>query len=319
MKLPHWARQYIIPLRIPTPFAVGDVFSYLIKDRKTVLVDCGPYTDEAQEHLKQLLNEEKIAVTDLDEIWLTHGHPDHYGQAAHLADLSGAAIYGHAKEQANFTGNKDQALFLDFFKKHHIPQLFIEQMMEQLQWLQQFSHPIEPDRIDDGSQLSSGRLTVTVKLTPGHAPGHLVFDTGEGIIFGGDLLLGHISTNALINFDPGSGERNRSLLQYRKSLQWIAGKEGLVLPGHGDCIHNIRRIAQRHLREHNARYRNILKRLEEQPMTLMGIAQQLFADAIEEGSIFLVLSEVMGYLDWGIAEGAVIERQTANGIIFKKH
>ncbi len=86
MLLPTQIRDLIIPLRIPTPFAVGDVFSYLIKDEKNVLVDCGHYTAEALSHLKAQLREQGLLVQDIDEIWLTHGHPDHFGQAAHIAE-----------------------------------------------------------------------------------------------------------------------------------------------------------------------------------------------------------------------------------------
>ena len=37
----------IIPLSIPTPFYVGDVNVYLIKEDPVTLIDIGPKTDEA--------------------------------------------------------------------------------------------------------------------------------------------------------------------------------------------------------------------------------------------------------------------------------
>ena len=39
----------IIPLAIPTPFYVGDVNVYLIKEDPLTLIDVGPKTDEAAE------------------------------------------------------------------------------------------------------------------------------------------------------------------------------------------------------------------------------------------------------------------------------
>ncbi|MCW9707573.1 MBL fold metallo-hydrolase [Fodinibius salsisoli] len=317
MLLPSWAREYIYPLRIPTPFAVGDVFSYLIKDEKNVLIDCGYYSKKAEEDLDKLLKEEGLILADLDEIWLTHGHPDHFGQAAHLGNLSGAVIYGHPKEQDNFGGGDNQELFRTFFEEHQIPKTFVNQMIEQLDWLQQFSEPLRPKPIQEGEELSSGSLSVVVKHTPGHAPGHVVFDTQKGLIFGGDLLLEHISTNALINFDPDTEQRNKSLLQYRNSLKWISGQKGVVLPGHGNLIKDIGGVANHHLTEHENRYQKIQMLLEKRPMRLMEIAQRLFAEAIEKGATFLVLSEVMGYLDWGIQEGTMTSEVTSNGIIFK--
>lgn len=293
------------PIRIPTPFDVGDVFSYLITDEKNVLVDCGQFTDDAFSVVGDHLKEHGLTIKDLDEIWLTHGHPDHFGQADRLSSRSGATVYGHRLERANFAANNDGHLFRDFFARHKIPDKYTGQMIEQLEWLQQFQQPIEPEWIAQGDILSSGQMSVVVQPTPGHAPGHVVFSTKDGIIFGGDLLLGHISTNALINFDPDTGERNKSLLQYRESLQWIRKQEGKVLPGHGKIINNIAEVADHHLTEHERRYEKIRKRLDDRPMSLLELSYKTFPDAIKKGAVFLVLSEVLGYLDWGIEEGVI--------------
>lgn len=37
------AARKIIPIRVPTPFAVGDVIVYLVKDEALTLIDCGEY------------------------------------------------------------------------------------------------------------------------------------------------------------------------------------------------------------------------------------------------------------------------------------
>lgn len=295
----------IYSIRIPTPFAVGDVFSYLIKDEKVVLIDCGQYNDRAFEVVTHALKECGMEPADIDEIWLTHGHPDHYGQAARLADGSNARLFGHPKERANFAGNNNSEQFEEFFARHHIPDDYTQQMMEQLDWLQQFQLAIEPEWVDEGDRLTSGNITVEVHVTPGHAPGHVAFETDHGIIFGGDLLLGHISTNALINFDPDTGERNKSLLQYRESLQWIRGQKATVLPGHGKIISDNKAVADHHLREHEKRYHKIRQLIRPRPMGLLELSYQMFPDAIKQGAVFLVLSEVLGYLDWGIEEGVI--------------
>lgn len=301
---------FVHPIRIPTPFAVGDVFCYLIVDDKNVLVDAGQYTDGAFLKISQELNNYGLSVRELDEIWLTHGHPDHFGQAARLAEISGATVFGHPKERANFSGNDDGELFDAFFHAHHIPKDYIQQMVGQLEWLQQFQQAIKPEWVSEGDELTSGKLSATVHHTPGHAPGHIAFRSNQGMIFGGDLLLEHISTNALINFDPDTGRRNKSLLQYRESLKWISVQEALVLPGHGKIIKTPSEVAGHHLDEHEKRYQKIRQLIKQKPMSLMELSNQIFLDAIEEGAIFLVLSEVLGYLDWGIEEGAIHLNET---------
>lgn len=293
------------PIKIPTPFAVGDVYCYLINDQKKILVDCGHLADEAYVLVKKQLGDLGLAIKDIDEIWLTHGHPDHFGQAARLADESGAVVFGHSKERSNFSDYDNRELFDEFFSEHLVPEDHKDFMIEQLDWLQQYQQAITPKWIEEGETLTSGQLSFKVKNTPGHAPGHLTFYADDEIIFGGDNLLEHISTNALINFDPDTGERNRSLLQYRDTLRWIRTLDGLVLPGHGKFISNIEQVADHHLNEHRHRYREICKLLDQRPFSLYELSLKLFPDAVKKGAIFLVLSEVIGYLDWGMEEGVI--------------
>ena len=292
-------------IRIPTPFAVGDVFAYLIIDDKIVLVDTGHYAEDAREVVAEHFGRYGLEIGDLDEIWLTHGHPDHYGQAARLSGQSGATVYGHRKERNNFAADNEGEKFEEFFRKHDIPEAFIEQMVGQLDWLQQYQQSIEPEWVEEGDILSSGSLNAEVHFTPGHAPGHLTFVTDRDMIFSGDLLLGHISTNALINFDADTGRRNRSLLQYRESLRWIRQLQGTVMPGHGEIIRDIGQVADHHLNEHKKRYQKIVELVQGQPMTLMELSLKMFPDAVKSGAVFLVLSEVLGYLDWGVEEGRI--------------
>lgn len=299
--------KYVVPIKIPTPFAVGPVYSYLLKDEKIVLVDCGQYQDKAYNKVRRAFEKQGLELQHMDEIWLTHGHPDHFGQAARLAEESGATIYGHPKESANFTGHNDRTLFADFFRAHGIPQEGIQQMVEQLDWLQQYQQPITPQWITEGDQLTSGELQFTVKHTPGHAAGHVVFAEDNGLIFGGDLLLEHITTNALINFDPDTRRRNKSLLQYRDSLQWLSTQQGKLLPGHGQFIDDIAGVAQHHLAEHQSRYNDLKQLLAKFSYSLLQLAMRMFPKAMKRGDYFLVLSEVIGYLDWGIDKGEIAE------------
>ena len=140
--------EKIFPIQIPTPFAVGDVYSYLVKDEKIILIDCGQREKRAYDRIGRSLKKMGLEIRDLDEIWLTHGHPDHFGQAARLAGESGAVVLGHAKERANFACNDDKKLFADFFDSHSIPEPLIETMIGQLDWLQQYQEALEPGWIE---------------------------------------------------------------------------------------------------------------------------------------------------------------------------
>lgn len=309
--------EHVFPIKIPTPFDVGPVYSYLIKDEKIVLVDCGQYEERAYLKVKNILNKQGLSLQDIDEIWLTHGHPDHFGQAARLADISGATVYGHRKERSNFTGQNDRTLFADFFASHSVPENLIQEMVNQLDWLQQFQLSVSPEWIEDGDTFSSGKLQFEIKHTPGHAAGHVIF-VGQGeLIFGGDLMLKNITTNALINFDPDTKSRNKSLLQYRDSLRLLKDQSGYLLPGHQEFIDDIQHVAIHHLGEHEHRYANIKKLLQKEPLSLLTLTAKMFPQAMKKGDVFLAISEVIGYLDWGIAVEEIEEIAVKGNLIYR--
>ena len=62
----------IIPLSIPTPFYVGDVNVYLIKEDPLTLIDVGPKTQEAAEALRRKLAAHGVKFEDIRRIVLTH-------------------------------------------------------------------------------------------------------------------------------------------------------------------------------------------------------------------------------------------------------
>jgi glyoxylase-like metal-dependent hydrolase (beta-lactamase superfamily II) len=66
----------IIPLAIPTPFYVGNVNVYLIKEEPLTLIDVGPKTKEASDILRDKLRQNGVQIADIRRIILTHAHVD---------------------------------------------------------------------------------------------------------------------------------------------------------------------------------------------------------------------------------------------------
>src|SRR5699024_7992907 len=75
MKVSHNLYQ----ITLPTPFGVGPVHTYVLIDHQITLVDAGIYTEEAWNALNEQLNKLQLNVEDIDQIFLTHHHPDHTG------------------------------------------------------------------------------------------------------------------------------------------------------------------------------------------------------------------------------------------------
>jgi hydroxyacylglutathione hydrolase len=136
--------------------------SYLVSDqvaRRGVLIDPG---DEASRIVQMV----RAAGVEIEAIWLTHAHIDHLGAVAEITRLWKAPVFLHDADLVLYRRAAQQAAFYG---------LELEQ-------------PADPDRsIGDGDVLTIGAAKFTVRHTPGHSPGHVVF-VGENVMIGGDLL-----------------------------------------------------------------------------------------------------------------------------------
>ncbi|MDP3296878.1 MAG: MBL fold metallo-hydrolase, partial [Thermodesulfovibrionia bacterium] len=75
------------------PVKLGIVKSFIVKDKKTVIVDTG-YPGNAEKILR-FLYKNLIKLEDVSLIILTHAHIDHYGSAEELREKTGAPIAIH--------------------------------------------------------------------------------------------------------------------------------------------------------------------------------------------------------------------------------
>jgi hydroxyacylglutathione hydrolase len=115
---------------------------YLLGDRRSgegAVVDPGFDPDA----LAAVVRDRQVTVRF---ILLTHGHGDHTGGAARLAELTGATLHAHADARV----------------ARALP-------------------------LQEGAHFALGHKRIISFLTPGHAPGHMVF-LFEGRLLTGDLL-----------------------------------------------------------------------------------------------------------------------------------
>jgi len=79
---------------------VGHVNVYLVQgDNGCLLVDTGWDTKGVLDCLKQQLAEKSINLEDIAQILVTHTHPDHYGLAGKIKQLTQAKLAMHHLEE----------------------------------------------------------------------------------------------------------------------------------------------------------------------------------------------------------------------------
>ena len=169
---------------------------------RAVIVDPG-------EEAPRLLHAIESRGLTLEAILLTHTHFDHVGAVAPLARATGAPVY---------------------CPKLEVPVL--QDIMAFVPWpgFGPFESWDPEHTVAGGETLQLANMTIDVRFTPGHSPGHVTYAiAGEHAVFSGDVLFaGSIGRTDL----PGG--------DHAAMLRSLAGKllpladDVVVLPGHGE-------------------------------------------------------------------------------------
>src|SRR3954451_10809776 len=119
----------IVPLAIPTPFYVGDVNVYLIKQDPLTLIDVGPKTDDAYRTLAEKLGRVGVRLSDIRRIVLTHAHEDHCGLAKRVRDeAKNAEVLVHDWETGHRHSRLDDEKHRQLLVRAGLPQDAMELM-----------------------------------------------------------------------------------------------------------------------------------------------------------------------------------------------
>lgn len=285
-------------LELPTPFPVGPVNAYLLSGNPLTLVDTGPKTPEAQTALERGVTAAGARLQDIRRILLTHGHTDHAGNAAWVAQHSGAPVYVHDGDRAKVSGRRWVLEHVKtFFTQAGLPGTVAESFSGQIQLLRQYLDPLaKVSPLTDGVYLPLAAERLRVLHTPGHSNGHVSFYHEDGVLIAGDLLLEGVSPNPLVEF-TSDGMRIPTLPQYLQSLRRVLILNCEVAhPGHGGPIANPNARARELITHHEQRKEEIAGLIRRTPKTLAGICGELFQN-LDDTGLMLALSEVVGHLD----------------------
>ena len=199
MPHPSSLQAVIVPV---TPLQQNCSILWCTETRRGAFVDPGGQTGR----LIKVAAEQGITI---EKILITHGHLDHAGGAAALAEHYRVPIEGpHAKD------------------KFWIDRIAQEGVKYGIGDCRSFT----PDRwLEDGDAVTVGAQLFAVRHCPGHTPGHVVFvHEGARLAFVGDVLFqGSIGRT---DFPLGNHE---ALIRSIVDKLWPFGDDITFVPGHG--------------------------------------------------------------------------------------
>ncbi len=189
----------IIPV---TPFQQNCTLLCCTQTMRGAVVDPGGEID-------RILEAAAEQAIELEKIFLTHGHIDHAGGAAELAETAGLPIEGPQIED----------------------RFWIDGIAEQGRQFGLFgARPFTPDRwLEDGDTVAFGQIELDVLHCPGHTPGHVVFvHAPSHLALVGDVLF----QGSIGRTDFPRGDYDTLIASIRGKL-FPLGDDVTFIPGHG--------------------------------------------------------------------------------------
>lgn len=189
----------VIPV---TPFQQNCSIIWCSETLRGAIIDPGGEVD-------RLLAAAKDRHIEIERILITHGHLDHAGATADLAERISVPIEGPEAED----------------------KFWIDQIAEAgASFGMAYCRPFKPDRwLRDGDTVTVGKQTLQVIHCPGHTPGHVIFfHEPSRFAVVGDVIF----QNSIGRTDFPRGDHQTLIRSITQKL-WPLGNDVTFLPGHG--------------------------------------------------------------------------------------
>jgi glyoxylase-like metal-dependent hydrolase (beta-lactamase superfamily II) len=307
----------VFPVIVPVQNELKSINFFLIKNEQSLtLLDAGIDTNECWTALLDTLNKNGLELNDITEIILTHHHFDHVGLVNRIIAKHPIPIYAsplsilRLKRDIGFLEMRAD-FYSNLYQKMGCGDLGIKQVAYlKKAILKNKEQAIQSDIVEiKHNEL----LHFKILAVPGHSPDHIAcWDDKRKWLFSGDLLIEHISSNALVEPDL-NGKRIHTLTQQRDSLLKCASLNvDLLFPGHGILIDNPNTLIEKRVDRIEEKAKRLYQLIQSGITTAHALAETYYKKTYYE-QFSLVMSEIISHLDY-LEDQQRIKKDLCNGI-----
>lgn len=307
----------VIPIIVPDKSSLRSVNFFLVKQQQSLsLIDAGWNNKQCWNALNDELNNHGFCLRDLTEIILTHHHIDHIGLVNRITAEHPVPVYAHPDSILRLKRDRDfLEMRVEFYSQLYKEMGCGELGEHQVSYLQNAISSNQENAIQPevSKIVDDPFMNFNIVEVPGHAPDQLAFyNEREKWVFAGDLLISHISSNALV--EPDSlGRRIPSLTQHVASLKkCLALNVNVLFPGHGDVIEKPNTLIKNRLKRVENKAARLTELINAGVSTGSDIALSYYKNTYYE-QFSLVMSEIIGHLDYLEVQGK-IKKELVDGV-----
>jgi glyoxylase-like metal-dependent hydrolase (beta-lactamase superfamily II) len=246
----------------------------------------------------------------IEQIVVTHMHPDHVGGARDIQELTGAPVLQGREDYAQCVaawGQRDTERFVAHWSSHGVPGLTVEEIAHDSERLMAAVHWVEgPQLVDAGDEIDGWRIEVL----RGHADGHIVL-LRDGMMIAGDTILAGITP--AIGLYPNS--RPDPLGDYLETLDRIEELAPRVAyTGHRAAVRDPAGRAREIRSHHVERLASAQAALDGSPLTGYDVSLALFPGDLPPTLRRFATAESLAHLERLVHEG----RAERSGLAYVK-
>ena len=299
---------YCLPIEVFPDF-VGNV--YVISDGShRILVDCGSPMPNCSENLVEALRQigekygEPIELSQIDRIFITHGHMDHFGGLSFVRQNTDAPVGVHVLDRRVLSHYEERVIVASkhlavFLERSGLSQTACEATMQMYLATKSFykSSPVDFE-LEEGETLEGN---IEVYHVPGHCPGQVCLQVDD-ILLCADHVLSRITPHQ----SPESITLNMGLGHYLDSLTKVESFSHIriALGGHEDPIEDLPARVGAIKQAHDERLNKVLEICRE-PSSTVVISKGLFGD-VKGYNVLLALEEAGAHVEYLYQRGELI-------------